>query len=59
MKRASSIIKRKFNKAQMLKRYLGLVEKSYNLRQTDAGLSDFFDFEARKLRKKIDQLSPE
>lgn len=59
MKRVASKIKRKFNKAQMVKRYQRLVEKAYNLRQTDAGLSDFFDFEASKLLEKINQLSAE
>jgi hypothetical protein len=53
MKRVVVKVRRKFNKALLEKRYQELMEKAYNFRQTDAGLSDFFDFEASKLQKRI------
>lgn len=59
MKRVATKIKRKLNRIAIEKRYLQMIEKAYNFRQTDAGLSDFFEYEANKLRSKIHLLELE
>lgn len=37
-------------------RYQTLVERAYNLRQTDEGKSDYFTYEATKILQKINWL---
>jgi len=59
MKRVANKIKRKLNRLSIEKRYQEMIEKAYNFRQTDAGLSDFFEFEANKLLSKIHHLETE
>jgi len=38
---------------QLEKRHSNIIEKAYNLRQTDASLSDILCYEAKKLKKHI------
>ena len=46
----------KNHQQKLNKRYKHLVEKAYNLRQTDSALSDFFEYKAIKLLHKINRL---
>jgi len=59
MKRVATKIRRKLNRISIEKRYQEMIEKAYNFRQTDAGLSDFFEYEASKLLTKIHHLNAE
>ena len=38
---------------ELEKKYLSFIEEAYNVRQTDAGLSDVLYHEASKLKKQI------
>ncbi len=44
------------NQIELIKQYKTLVERAYNLRQTDAPLSDFSEYEAIKLLDKLNKL---
>ena len=46
----------KAKKMRLLKKYKELVEQAYNLRQTDAPLSDFSEYQAIKLLNKLNKL---
>ncbi|WP_138940586.1 Lacal_2735 family protein [Aquimarina agarivorans] len=39
------------NRKQLMSRYMELMEESYNLKQTDAALSDYDYYEAIKIRR--------
>ncbi|GGD06983.1 Lacal_2735 family protein [Hyunsoonleella pacifica] len=45
------------NQIELTKKYKALVERAYNLRQTDAPLSDFSEYKAIKLLNKINKLN--
>lgn len=53
MKKVNSI---KEHKIELNKKYKQLVEQAYNLRQTDAPLSDFSEYKAIKLLNKLNKL---
>lgn len=54
MKNADSI---KAHQIKLNKKYKTLIEQAYNLRQTDAALSDFSEYKAIKLLYKLNKLS--
>ncbi|TBN06753.1 Lacal_2735 family protein [Hyunsoonleella flava] len=41
---------------ELIKKYKTLIEQAYNLRQTDAPLSDFSEYKAIKLLNKLNKL---
>ena len=41
------------NLCQLKKRHSNVIEKAYNLRQTDSSLSDILNFEAKKIKQRI------
>ncbi|HLV15321.1 MAG TPA: Lacal_2735 family protein [Xanthomarina sp.] len=46
----------KKNQIKLQKRYKRLVEKAYNLRETDCAMSDISEFKAIKLLNKLNRL---
>ncbi|MGC6430905.1 MAG: Lacal_2735 family protein [Jejuia sp.] len=44
------------NQNELVKQYKVLMERAYNLRQTDAPLSDFSEYEAIRLLDKLNKL---
>ncbi|MFL0352156.1 Lacal_2735 family protein [Xanthomarina sp. GH4-25] len=47
----------KENQVKLQKRYKRLIEKAYNLRETDCALSDISEFKAIKLLNKLNRLN--
>jgi len=43
-------------KTRLNNKYKLLIEQAYNFKQTDAGLSDFFEYKAIKTLNKINRL---
>ncbi|WP_179345616.1 Lacal_2735 family protein [Winogradskyella ursingii] len=55
---SSKILNKLVLKRQKLKnRYLRLMERAYNLRQTDHALSDISEYEAKKVLNELNKLS--
>ncbi|WP_375238932.1 Lacal_2735 family protein [Aurantibacter sp.] len=44
-------------KEQLKDKYKVLIEQAYNFKQTDSGLSDFFEYKAIKTLNKLNRLN--
>ncbi len=49
MKKVKGHLRYRFSSLELELRYKTLIEEAYNLRQTDAGLSDYAAYEAHKM----------